>query len=188
MPKFANFSRSQLPSCPTAQLLIKLLIFQGVVSYFLDHSNPMLPDGGGNRCAIADTYWQTETGSHLITPLVGAMVCKPGGQCWIQHFGPVKNNFKVDQYSRPSSRPMLRTSPAHSVWKLLDILKMEDECFFFFSVLGRLSQFHHSFFFFAKIVIHRNKCCMRRGVGYVWGHIFLLFFYYVFLFFLWFPN
>ena len=34
---------------------------------------------GGNRCAIADTYWQTETGSHLITPLVGAMICKPGG-------------------------------------------------------------------------------------------------------------
>jgi len=33
---------------------------------------------GGSRCAIADTYWQTETGSHLITPLVGAMTCKPG--------------------------------------------------------------------------------------------------------------
>ncbi|CAJ1396804.1 unnamed protein product [Effrenium voratum] len=33
---------------------------------------------GGGRCAIADTYWQTETGSHLITPLVGAMTCKPG--------------------------------------------------------------------------------------------------------------
>jgi len=33
---------------------------------------------GGGRCAIADTYWQTETGSHLITPLVGAMPCKPG--------------------------------------------------------------------------------------------------------------
>eukprot|EP00931_Biecheleriopsis_adriatica_P007202 TRINITY_DN10850_c0_g1_i1.p1 TRINITY_DN10850_c0_g1~~TRINITY_DN10850_c0_g1_i1.p1 ORF type:complete len:678 (+),score=172.81 TRINITY_DN10850_c0_g1_i1:71-2104(+) len=33
---------------------------------------------GGGRCAIADTYWQTETGSHLITPLAGAMNCKPG--------------------------------------------------------------------------------------------------------------
>ena len=101
-----NFSRSQLPSCPAAQLLINMLIFQGVVSYFLDHSNLTLPDGGGNRCAIADTYWQTETGSHLITPLVGAMVCKPGGQCWMQHFVPVKKKInKVDQDSRPSSRP-----------------------------------------------------------------------------------
>lgn len=33
---------------------------------------------GGGRCPIADTYWQTETGGHLITPLVGAMNCKPG--------------------------------------------------------------------------------------------------------------
>jgi len=37
---------------------------------------------GGGRCALADTYWQTETGSHLITPLVGAMNCKPGSACF----------------------------------------------------------------------------------------------------------
>ncbi|KAJ1818919.1 acetyl-coenzyme A synthetase 2 [Coemansia sp. RSA 2675] len=33
---------------------------------------------GGNRCAVVDTYWQTETGSHVITPLPGATVAKPG--------------------------------------------------------------------------------------------------------------
>jgi len=33
---------------------------------------------GGERCPIADTYWQTETGGHLITPLCGAVDCKPG--------------------------------------------------------------------------------------------------------------
>jgi acetyl-CoA synthetase len=33
---------------------------------------------GGGRCPIADTYWQTETGGHLITPLAGAHNCKPG--------------------------------------------------------------------------------------------------------------
>lgn len=33
---------------------------------------------GNSRCPIADTYWQTETGGHLITPLVGAVNCKPG--------------------------------------------------------------------------------------------------------------
>lgn len=33
---------------------------------------------GGGRCPIVDTYWQTETGSHLITPLAGAISCKPG--------------------------------------------------------------------------------------------------------------
>ncbi len=33
---------------------------------------------GGNRCPIVDTWWQTETGSILITTLPGAMVGKPG--------------------------------------------------------------------------------------------------------------
>ncbi|KAJ2813117.1 acetyl-coenzyme A synthetase 2 [Coemansia furcata] len=33
---------------------------------------------GGGRCAVVDTYWQTETGSHVITPLPGATVAKPG--------------------------------------------------------------------------------------------------------------
>jgi len=33
---------------------------------------------GGNRCPIVDTWWQTETGSIMITPLPGATPCKPG--------------------------------------------------------------------------------------------------------------
>jgi acetyl-CoA synthetase len=33
---------------------------------------------GEGRTPIMDTYWQTETGSHLITPLPGAIPCKPG--------------------------------------------------------------------------------------------------------------
>eukprot|EP00413_Alexandrium_margalefii_P014462 CAMPEP_0204532228 /NCGR_PEP_ID=MMETSP0661-20131031/11608_1 /ASSEMBLY_ACC=CAM_ASM_000606 /TAXON_ID=109239 /ORGANISM="Alexandrium margalefi, Strain AMGDE01CS-322" /LENGTH=676 /DNA_ID=CAMNT_0051538453 /DNA_START=52 /DNA_END=2082 /DNA_ORIENTATION=- len=33
---------------------------------------------GASRCPIADTYWQTETAAHLITPLCGAMDTKPG--------------------------------------------------------------------------------------------------------------
>ncbi|MCB1529494.1 MAG: acetate--CoA ligase [Rhodospirillales bacterium] len=33
---------------------------------------------GGGRCPIVDTWWQTETGGHLITPLPGAMPTKPG--------------------------------------------------------------------------------------------------------------
>eukprot|EP00746_Dinoflagellata_sp_MGD_P001426 gnl/MRDRNA2_/MRDRNA2_102692_c0_seq1.p1 gnl/MRDRNA2_/MRDRNA2_102692_c0~~gnl/MRDRNA2_/MRDRNA2_102692_c0_seq1.p1 ORF type:complete len:683 (-),score=145.89 gnl/MRDRNA2_/MRDRNA2_102692_c0_seq1:165-2213(-) len=37
---------------------------------------------GGGKCPIADTYWQTETGSHLITPLCGAHAQKPGSACF----------------------------------------------------------------------------------------------------------
>ena len=33
---------------------------------------------GGGRCPIVDTWWQTETGSILITPLPGAIPTKPG--------------------------------------------------------------------------------------------------------------
>ncbi len=33
---------------------------------------------GDERCAIVDTWWQTETGGHMITPLPGAIATKPG--------------------------------------------------------------------------------------------------------------
>jgi len=33
---------------------------------------------GGGKCPIVDTYWQTETGGHIITPIAGAMKIKPG--------------------------------------------------------------------------------------------------------------
>jgi len=33
---------------------------------------------GKGRCPIVDTFWQTETGGHMITPLPGAMAAKPG--------------------------------------------------------------------------------------------------------------
>lgn len=33
---------------------------------------------GGERCPIVDTFWQTETGGHMITPLPGATPMVPG--------------------------------------------------------------------------------------------------------------
>ncbi|NBO46102.1 MAG: acetyl-coenzyme A synthetase, partial [Actinobacteria bacterium] len=33
---------------------------------------------GGNRCPIVDTWWQTETGAIMISPLPGVTHCKPG--------------------------------------------------------------------------------------------------------------
>lgn len=33
---------------------------------------------GGNACPVVDTYWQTETGAHMITPLPGCTPTKPG--------------------------------------------------------------------------------------------------------------
>ena len=33
---------------------------------------------GGERCPIVDTWWQTETGGHMVTPLPGVIDTKPG--------------------------------------------------------------------------------------------------------------
>ena len=41
---------------------------------------------GESRCAIADTYWQTETGGHVMTPLPGVTPMKPGS-CCLPFFG-----------------------------------------------------------------------------------------------------
>jgi len=43
---------------------------------------------GEGRCPIVDTWWQTETGGHMITPLPGAMTLKPGSAC-LPFFGVV---------------------------------------------------------------------------------------------------
>jgi len=41
---------------------------------------------GGERCPIVDTWWQTETGGHMITPLPGATPTVPGS-CTRPFFG-----------------------------------------------------------------------------------------------------
>jgi acetyl-CoA synthetase len=41
---------------------------------------------GGERCPIVDTWWQTETGGHMLTPLAGATPTKPGS-CTLPFFG-----------------------------------------------------------------------------------------------------
>ncbi|HEY2180920.1 MAG TPA: acetate--CoA ligase [Solirubrobacteraceae bacterium] len=37
---------------------------------------------GGERCPIVDTWWQTETGGIMITPLAGITATKPGSACF----------------------------------------------------------------------------------------------------------
>jgi acetyl-CoA synthetase len=41
---------------------------------------------GGGRCPIVDTWWQTETGAIMISPLPGATPCSPG-TCTLPFFG-----------------------------------------------------------------------------------------------------
>jgi len=41
---------------------------------------------GGEKCPIVDTWWQTETGGHMMTPLPGATPTTPGS-CTLPFFG-----------------------------------------------------------------------------------------------------
>jgi len=50
---------------------------------------------GHSRCPLVDTYWQTETGGHIITPLPGAMTLKPGSATR-PFFGVVPKVIKED--------------------------------------------------------------------------------------------
>ncbi|MCL5735719.1 MAG: acetate--CoA ligase [Actinobacteria bacterium] len=57
---------------------------------------------GGGRCPIVDTWWQTETGGILITPLPGAMKIKPGSAT-LPFFGvdPVLINAEGEEMVGP---------------------------------------------------------------------------------------
>ena len=56
---------------------------------------------GGKRCPIVDTWWQTETGGIMITPLPGATPTKPGSAT-LPFFGIVPE--VVDEAGKPVPR------------------------------------------------------------------------------------
>jgi acetyl-CoA synthetase len=56
---------------------------------------------GGKRCPIVDTWWQTETGGIMITPLPGAIPTKPGSAT-LPFFGIVPE--VVDDSGKPVPR------------------------------------------------------------------------------------
>jgi acetyl-CoA synthetase len=53
---------------------------------------------GGKRCPVVDTWWQTETGAIMITPLPGAIATKPGSAT-LPFFGIVPD--VVDDSGQP---------------------------------------------------------------------------------------
>lgn len=78
---------------PTAMRLIKKVGEQEIDKYDISSlrvlgsvGEPIQPDLwewynekiGHNNCCIVDTYWQTESGAHLITPLAGVFPTKAG--------------------------------------------------------------------------------------------------------------
>ena len=56
---------------------------------------------GGGRCPVVDTWWQTETGAHMISPLPAITATKPGSAC-----GPLPGIGAelVDDHGEPVER------------------------------------------------------------------------------------
>ena len=68
---------------------------------------------GGGRCPIVDTWWQTETGGHLMTPLPGAHAMKPGSA--------MKPFFGVQPVIlEPTSAEVLTENPSEGVLCISD--------------------------------------------------------------------
>jgi len=84
---------TQFYTAPTAIRLLRRLGAQHVAPHDLSSlrvigsvGEPINPEAwtwyndnvGRNQCAVVDTYWQTETGSIVVTPFPGAIETKPG--------------------------------------------------------------------------------------------------------------
>lgn len=88
-----KYKLTQFYSAPTAIRLLRRLGAEHVQQYDLSSlrvigtvGEPINPEAwnwynenvGRRQCAIVDTFWQTETGSIVITPFPGAVETKPG--------------------------------------------------------------------------------------------------------------
>ncbi len=68
---------------------------------------------GGGRCPIVDTWWQTETGGHMLTPLPGAHDMKPGAA--MKPFFGIKPVIL-----EPTSAEIITDNPAEGVLCIAD--------------------------------------------------------------------
>jgi len=72
---------------------------------------------GDERCPIVDTWWQTETGGILITPLPGATKLKPGSATQ-PFFGVVPEIVDADGKTWQSlHHALLAGTDAHGLWR-----------------------------------------------------------------------
>jgi len=67
---------------------------------------------GGGRCPVVDTWWQTETGAIMISPLPGATVAKPGSATFpLPGIGAEIVNDEGDAVSIPGGGYLVLTQP-----------------------------------------------------------------------------
>ena len=111
---------------------------------------------GGGRCPIVDTWWQTETGGHLLTPLPGAHATKPGAA--------MKPFFGVQPIVLdPQSGEEIHTSPTEGVLALKDSWPGQMR-----TVWGDHERFEKTYFSDYKGYYFSGDGCKRDADGDYW--------------------
>ena len=111
---------------------------------------------GKGEKPIVDTWWQTETGGHLLTPIPGAIATKPGS-CTLPFFGiePVILD--------PSTGAEIETQEAEGVLCIKDSWPGQMR-----SVFGDHERFVSAYFSDFKGYYFTGDGCKRDSDGYYW--------------------
>jgi acetyl-CoA synthetase len=111
---------------------------------------------GKGKCPIVDTWWQTETGGHLMTPLPGATATKPGS-CTTPFFGiePV--------ILEPTSGAEIHETAAEGVLCIKDSWPGQMR-----TVYGDHERFVKTYFSDYKGYYFTGDGCRRDEDGYYW--------------------
>ena len=111
---------------------------------------------GQGRCPIVDTWWQTETGGHLLTPLPGAIPTKPGSAT-LPFFGikPV--------ILEPTTGEEITETAAEGVLCIADSWPSQMR-----TVWGDHERFEKTYFADYKNYYFTGDGCRRDEDGYYW--------------------
>ncbi len=109
---------------------------------------------GRERCPIVDTWWQTETGGILITPLPGATPTKPGSAT-LPFFGvkPVLLTAEGERIDGPGSGVLCIEEPWPGIMR---------------TVYGAHERFKETYFSAYKSLYFTGDGCKRDEDGYYW--------------------
>ena len=106
---------------------------------------------GKGRCEIVDTWWQTETGGHMITPLPGAIATKPGSA--------TKPFFGVQPVVLSPEGKLQEQAKAEGVLAIADSWPGQMR-----TVYGDHQRFVETYFATVQgLLLHRRRLPARRG-------------------------
>jgi acetyl-CoA synthetase len=110
---------------------------------------------GEGRCPIVDTWWQTETGGHMITPLPGAHALKPGSA--------VKPFFGIDPQIVDADGDVLTGNPVEGNLCIAKSWPGQMR-----TVWGDHDRFFQTYFSTYKGKYFTGDGCRRDEDGYYW--------------------